>query len=254
MFSSEAVVVDVVPKPRATKRGKIKEPRTLARESVSLDDRVGVLEDSAVRAEERYSDLSQHVGMLEEGFHLMEKDIVAAMATFRHRLEQFKVNLVRRNDERDVRDMLFQDIGAQVKEVEDLKTREALPERTEGDREAAEKGGSENGPPRLSPSCSRPRPCPRTPHLPRLRPHRSRAATLFFFLSNSHPPSPTTTPLSPFPAFLVLSLSLVLVLYRLRRRRIFADADTVEVVAALQPRSGGFLAASKPASYPLAEG
>nr|CAD1834472.1 unnamed protein product [Ananas comosus var. bracteatus] len=134
MSSSEAAVVDVVPEPRATKRGKSKEPWTLARESVLLDDCVGVLEDSAARAKERYSDLSQHVGMLEKGFHLMEKDIVAAMATFRHRLEQFKVTLARRNDERDVRDVLLQDIDAQVKEVEDLKTGEALPERTEGDQ------------------------------------------------------------------------------------------------------------------------
>ncbi|OAY85414.1 hypothetical protein ACMD2_14156 [Ananas comosus] len=73
------------------------------------------------------------VSLLDEGLHLIEEDIIVVMARFRHRLEQFKVDLVRRNDKRDARDVLLQDISAQVKELEGLKRRDALFERTESD-------------------------------------------------------------------------------------------------------------------------
>lgn len=53
---------------------------------------------------------------------MIEKDVVAAMATFCHHLEYFKADLPRRNDKLDAQDVLLQDIGAQV-EVAGLKTR-----------------------------------------------------------------------------------------------------------------------------------
>nr|CAD1833462.1 unnamed protein product [Ananas comosus var. bracteatus] len=130
----DTAVVDVTVEPlKQTKWEKSKEPQALAKEVASLKYRARLQEDVTTRMEEQSSVFLQTVSLLEKGLYLMEKDIVAAMATFRHRLEQFKVNLARRNDERGARDVLLQDIGAQVKEVEDLMTREALPEWTESD-------------------------------------------------------------------------------------------------------------------------
>nr|CAD1820300.1 unnamed protein product [Ananas comosus var. bracteatus] len=126
MSTSDAAIVDVVPEPRATKRGKSKEPRTLARESISLGDRVGVLEDSAARAEEHYSLLSQHVGMMEDGLHAVEDSVAAALATFRQQLEEFRRDLARREDERKV---LVEDLVTRFDEVEDLKMRETILEK-----------------------------------------------------------------------------------------------------------------------------
>nr|CAD1831842.1 unnamed protein product [Ananas comosus var. bracteatus] len=137
MSSSDATVVDVTAEPlKQIKREKSKEPQALAKESISLKCHVGLQEDVVTRIEEQSSAFLQTVSLLDEGLHLMEKDIIAAMTTFRHRLEQFKKNLARCNDEQGARDVLLQDIGAHVKEVKDLKikTREVLPERIESDR------------------------------------------------------------------------------------------------------------------------
>nr|CAD1823035.1 unnamed protein product [Ananas comosus var. bracteatus] len=84
-------------------------------------------------------------------------------------------------------------------------------------------------------------------------PRPRRDLFFFFFLLQLFSTVSDDDALSPFPALLV---SLSFLLCRLRRRCIFAgaDADTVKVTAALQPRSGGSLAASSPAPWRLTWG
>lgn len=120
MSSSDAAIINDVPEqPRQSRRGKSKEPRTHVRESASLDDRVGLLEDN-------YLVLTQHVGMMEDGLHTMEESVAAAMETFRQQLEQFRADVARREDERRT---LVENLVTRVDEVEDLKTRMTILER-----------------------------------------------------------------------------------------------------------------------------
>lgn len=52
MFTSDATIVDIVLKPRVSKRGKSKKSQTLAKEFALLKEWVGLLLDSASRMEE----------------------------------------------------------------------------------------------------------------------------------------------------------------------------------------------------------
>lgn len=51
MFPSDAIVVNVVPEPKHSKRSKSKESQTLAREFAPLKDYVGLTENVVARVE-----------------------------------------------------------------------------------------------------------------------------------------------------------------------------------------------------------
>nr|CAD1839709.1 unnamed protein product [Ananas comosus var. bracteatus] len=110
----------------ATKHGKSNKPRTLVRESASLEDCMNLLEDSVAKADEHYSVLTRHMGLMEDGLHVLEDSIAAAMATFREQLEQFRYDLDRRDDDKKA---LIEEIISLNNKIDDLKTRVAILEK-----------------------------------------------------------------------------------------------------------------------------